>query len=141
MPPATPPVAVKTPVDGLNLSLVDDTLIGKFPVVVVTQVRYMSAAVVVSSVTPTFVAFVAVPAVVADPADPSMFTPVRLWALLARLRAIEVVPMYRLELPKTPVGIVPDNCPAGRFVRLAPDPLNPVEVSKPVLGCNSALWN
>jgi uncharacterized membrane protein YeiH len=37
-------------VDGLNLSLVDDTLIGKFPVVVVTQDKYISAAVVVSSV-------------------------------------------------------------------------------------------
>jgi uncharacterized membrane protein YeiH len=80
-------------VDGLNLSLVDDTLIGKFPVVVVTQDRYISAAVVVSSVIATFVAFVAVPAVVADPAEPSMFTPVRDWALLERLSVIAVVPM------------------------------------------------
>ena len=84
-------------------------MIGKFPVVVVTQDRYISAAVVVSSVIATFVAFVAVPAVVADPADPSIFTPVRDWALLDRLRAIEVVPMYRLELPNTPLGIVPDS--------------------------------
>jgi hypothetical protein len=113
---------------------VDDTLIGKFPVVVVTQDRYISAAVLVSSVIATFVAFVAVPAVVADPAEPSIFTPVRDWALLERLRAIEVVPMYRLELPKTPVGIVPDSCPAGRLVRLAPDPINPVAVSNPELG-------
>ena len=105
----TPPVAVKTPVDGLNLSLVDDTLIGRFPVVVVTQDKYISAAVLVSSVIATLVAFVAVPAVVADPAEPSMFTPVRDWALLARLSAIVVVPMYRLELPNTPLGIVPDS--------------------------------
>jgi len=63
----TPPVAVKTPVDGLNLSLVDDTLIGKLPVVVVTQDKYISAAVVVSSVIATLFAFVAVPAVVAEP--------------------------------------------------------------------------
>ena len=84
-------------------------MIGKFPVVVVTQDRYISAAVVVSSVIATFVAFVAVPAVVADPADPSIFTPVRDWALLERLSAIEVVPMKRLELPNTPLGIVPDN--------------------------------
>lgn len=104
-----PPVAVKTPVDGLNLSLVDDTLIGKFPVVVVTQDRYISAAVLVSSVIATFVAFVAVVAVVADPADPSIFTPVKDWALLERFSAIEVVPIYRLELPKTALGIVPDN--------------------------------
>ena len=105
----TPPVAVKMPVDGLNLSLVDDTLIGKFPVVVVTQDKYISAAVLVSSVIATFVAFVAVPAVVAEPADPSIFTPVKDWALLDRLRGIEVVPMYRLELPNTPLGIVPDS--------------------------------
>ena len=109
MPPVTPPVAVKTPVDGLNLSLVDDTLIGKFPVVVVTQDKYISAAVVVSSVIATFVAFVAVPAVVAEPADPSIFTPVRDWALLERFSAIAVVPTYKVELPKTPLGIVPDN--------------------------------
>jgi hypothetical protein len=80
-------------VDGLNLSLVEDTLIGKFPVVEVTHERYISDAVEVSSVTATFVAFVAVPAVVADPADPSMFTPVRDCALLDRFKAIEVVPM------------------------------------------------
>jgi hypothetical protein len=109
VPPVTPPVAVKTPVDGLNLSLVDDTLIGKFPVVVVTQDKYISAAVLVSSVIATFVAFVAVPAVVADPAEPSMFTPVKDCALLDRFSAIAVVPTYRLEFPKTPLGIVPDN--------------------------------
>ena len=86
-------MAVKTPVDGLNFSLVDDTLIGKFPVLVVTQDKYISAAVVVSSVIATFVAFVAVPAVVADPAEPSIFTPVRDWALLERFSAIAVVPM------------------------------------------------
>jgi len=68
-------------------------LIGKFPVVVVTQDMYISAAVVVSSVIATFVAFVAVPAVVADPAEPSIFTPVRDWALLERFSAIAVVPM------------------------------------------------
>ena len=84
-------------------------MIGKFPVVVVTQDRYISAAVVVSSVIATLFAFVAVPAVVADPAEPSIFTPVRDWALLERLSAIEVVPMYRLELPKTALGIVPDS--------------------------------
>ena len=84
-------------------------MIGKFPVVVVTQDKYISAAVLVSSVIATFVAFVAVPAVVADPAEPSIFTPVRDWALLERLSAIEVVPMYRLELPNTPLGIVPDS--------------------------------
>ena len=84
-------------------------MIGKFPVVEVTQERYISDAVVVSSVIATLFAFVAVPAVVADPADPSIFTPVRDWALLDRLSAIAVVPIYRLELPNTPLGIVPDS--------------------------------
>ena len=77
----------------LNFSLVDDTLIGKFPVVEVTQERYISDAVVVSSVIATFVAFVAVPAVVAEPAEPSMFTPVKDCALLDRFRAMAVVPI------------------------------------------------
>ena len=134
MPPPVPPITVKTPVDGLNLSLVDDTFIGKFPVVVVTQVGYISVAVLVSSVIPTLVALVAVVAVVADPAEPSMFTPVRDWLALDLFRAIEVVPIKRLELPNTPLGIVPDSSPAGRLVRLAPDPLKPVAVNNPVLG-------
>ena len=68
-------------------------MIGKFPVLVVTQDKYISAAVLVSSVIATFVAFVAVVAVVADPAEPSMFTPVRDCALLERFNAIDVVPM------------------------------------------------
>ena len=83
-----------------------------------------------------FVAFVALPA---DPALPSILTPVKLWLALARFKAICVVPMYRLELPSTPVGMVPDSCPAGRLVRLAPDPLNPVAVSVPVDGLNCSL--
>ena len=65
--------------------------------------------VLVSSVIAMLLALVAVPAVVADPADPSMLTPVRLWLALLRFNAIEVVPINRLELPKTPDGIVPDN--------------------------------
>ena len=84
-------------------------------------------------------AFVASVAVVADPALPSMLTPVKLWLALARFNAICVVPMYRLELPKTPDGIVPDNWPAGRLVRFAPDPLNPVAVNRPVDGLNCSL--
>jgi hypothetical protein len=127
-------VALKTPVLGTNESFVDETVTGLFPVELVKIAGYQVVADVVLSVVATFVAFVAVPAVVADPAEPSIFTPVRDWALLERLRAIEVVPMYRLELPKTPVGIVPDSCPAGRLVRLAPDPLNPVAVKSPELG-------
>ena len=37
-------------------------------------------------------------------------------------------------MPNTPLGIVPDSCPAGRLVKLAPDPLKPVAVSNPELG-------
>ena len=39
-------------------------------------------------------------------------------------------------LPKTLDGIVPLSCPAGKFVRLAPEPLNMVDVSVPVDGLN-----
>lgn len=61
-----PPVVVRTPLDGLNLSLVLVTFAGKLPVLVVTQVKYISAAVDVSSVMAIFVAFVALVALVAD---------------------------------------------------------------------------
>ena len=93
----------------------------------------------VLSVTATLFALVAVPAVVADPAEPSIFTPVRDWLALARFRTMAVVPIYRVELPKTELGIVPDSCPAGRLVRLAPDPLKIDAVSVPVLGLYCSL--
>ena len=57
---------VITPVDGLNLSLVLVTFCGKLPVLLVTQVKYISAFVDVSSVMAVFVAFVALVALVAD---------------------------------------------------------------------------
>lgn len=82
---------------------------------------------------PMFVAFVAF---VALAAEPSIETPVRLWLALLRFNAICVVPTYRLELPNTPDGIVPDKLPAVRLVRFAPDPLNPVAVNRPVDGLN-----
>ena len=56
-----PPVAVNAPVDGTNDNLVDVTFCGKLPVLAVTQVGYTATAVLVSSVTAVFVAFVAVP--------------------------------------------------------------------------------
>ena len=85
---------------------------------------------------PMFVAFVAV---VAVPALPSIETPVRLWVALPRFRAMAVVPTYRVELPKTPEGMVPDRLPAGRLVRLAPEPLKTVDSRVPVLGVNFSL--
>ena len=39
----------------------------------------------------------------------------------ALFRAMEVVPMKRVELPNTAEGIVPLKFPAVRLVRLAPD--------------------
>ena len=59
-----PPVAVKAPVDGLKLNLVEVTLAGRFPVLAVTHTGYIEAFVEVSSVMPMlvlFVAFVALP--------------------------------------------------------------------------------
>lgn len=83
-----------------------------------------------------FVALVAVVAVVADPADPSMLVPVSVWLALARFRAIAVVPIYSVELPKTPLGIVPVRFPAVRLVRAEPEPEKPVAVRTPVDGLN-----
>jgi hypothetical protein len=60
-------VVVRVAVLGLNVSLVLETFWGKFPVVVVTHVGYIVAAVAVSSVIAVLVAFVAVVAVVALP--------------------------------------------------------------------------
>lgn len=127
-------VADKTPVLGTNDSLVDETVTGLLPVELAKIAGYQVDADDVLSVVATLVALVAVVAVDADPALPSIFTPVRLWLALLRFKAIDVVPMYRLELPKTPDGIVPDNCPAGKLVKFAPDPLNPVAVKMPVEG-------
>ena len=59
----TVPATVRFPVDGLKDNFVDDTFWGRFPLVVVTQVGYMVALVVVSFVIAVFVALVAVPAV------------------------------------------------------------------------------
>jgi hypothetical protein len=64
--PANPPVDVKIPVEGLNVNLVEVTLIGLLPELAVTHVTYIEAFVAVSSVVPTLVAFVALVAEVAD---------------------------------------------------------------------------
>ena len=90
----------------------------------------------VLSVIATLLALVAVVAVLALPALPSIETPVRLWLALVRFSAIDVVPINKLELPNTPDGIVPDSWPAGRLVKFAPDPANPVAVKMPVDGLN-----
>ena len=58
-----PPVAVRAPVDGLKLSLVEVTFAGKFPVLAVTHTGYIVALVVSSFVMPMLTAFVAVPTV------------------------------------------------------------------------------
>jgi hypothetical protein len=85
--------AVKAPVLGVNFSLVDATVIGKLPVVVLTNVGYQVAIELVSSVIAVFVAFVAVVAVEADPAEPSMLVPVKLIDPVPRLSNTAVVPM------------------------------------------------
>jgi len=57
------PDAVTLPVEGLNVNLVDETFIGKLPVVVVTHVGYIVALVVVSFVIAIFVAVAALPVI------------------------------------------------------------------------------
>ena len=77
-------------VEGLKVILVDETFCGRLPVLAVTQVGYIVALVVVSSVMPVLVALVAD---VAELAEPSILTPVKLRAPLPRFRATPVVPM------------------------------------------------
>ena len=73
-----------------------------------------------------------------EPAEPSMATPVSDCEALERFSAMAVVPTYRVELPRTPEGIVPVSCPAGMLVKPEAEPLNEVAVNAPVEGlyCN-----
>ncbi len=86
--------------------------------------------------TAKLVAFVAFVALAADPALPSIETPVRLWLALARFSAMVVVPICNDELPSTVDGMVPVNSPAGNPVKPVPAPANPVAVRMPVDGLN-----
>ena len=70
-------VAVKTPVDGTKLNLVELVFAGLLPVVFAEMIGYQVLTEVVLSVMAMLLAFVAVVAVVADPADPSMLVPVK----------------------------------------------------------------
>ena len=63
-------LAVNAPVDGLNFNLVEETYSGKLPEFAVFHTGYITALVVLSSVVPVFVAFVAVVADVAVAALP-----------------------------------------------------------------------
>jgi len=91
--------------------------------------------VLVLSVTPTFVVFVVFVAVVAVDALPVKsptkvvdVTEVRPVKVVADApNAIVVEPTVMLELTKAPLGML---------VRLAPEPLNPVAVKRPVEGLN-----
>ena len=93
------------------------------------------AFVVVLSVTPTFVVFVADVALVAVDAFPDKaptnvvdVTEVRPAKVVAVApKAMVVDPTVTLELTKAPLGML---------VRLAPEPLNPVAVKSPVEGLN-----
>jgi hypothetical protein len=127
--------AVKAPVLGLNFNFVDDTYSGKLPDEPVFQTGYITAFVVVSSVVPVFVAFVAVVADVAVLALPvkaptkvvevTEVSPAKVVTVAPKATAVE--PIVTLELTKAALGML---------VRLAPDPLNPVAVKTPVDGLN-----
>ena len=47
--------------------------------------------------------------------------PVRAWFADALFNATAVVPTYKVELPRTPDGIVPLRFPAVKLVKFAPD--------------------
>ena len=128
-------VALKTPVLGTKLNLVDAVFCGRLPVVVVTQVGYTDVAVVVSSVIAVFVAFVAVVAVVAVLAFPvnaptkvvdvTEVKPTNVVTVAPSATAVE--PIVTLEFVSAELGIE---------VKAAPEPLNPVAVKTPVEGLN-----
>ena len=120
LPVKATPLALKTPVEGTKLSFVELVVIGKLPVVVDTSVGYHVALELVLSVTATFVAFVAVVDVVALAAEPEILTAKEVIEPLAAFKRTAVVPIYKVELPKTALGIVPDKFPAVKLVRLAP---------------------
>ena len=131
-------LAVNAPVLGLNLSFVDDTYSGKLPEDDVFQTGYITAFVVVSSVVPVFVAFVAVVADVAVLAFPvsaptnvvlvTDVNPAIVVAVPPKLTAVE--PMVMDELVSAALGML---------VRLAPEPLNVVAANSPLLGVYCSL--
>lgn len=86
----------RTPVEGLNVSLVEVTFCGRFPVFEVTHVMSIVALVDVSSVMAVFVAFVAVVELVAE---------VAVAALPPMLRAVAV--------PVKFVAVIDDGVPPG----------------------------
>ena len=104
-----PPITVKTPVDGTKLIFVELVVTGKLPVVVDTIVGYQVALELVLSVTATLFALVAVVAVVAELAEPEILTANDVIEPLAAFNATAVVPIYSVEFPSTPEGIVPDS--------------------------------
>ena len=87
------------------------------------------------SVTPTFVALVAVVAVVALVAFPDK-APTKV------VDVTEVKPAKVVAVPPNDIVVDPTvtleltNAPLGMLVRLAPQPLNPVAVKRPVEGLN-----
>jgi hypothetical protein len=110
-------VAVTVPVEGLNVNLVDDTFCGKFPVVVVTQVGYIVALVVVSLVMPVlvalvaFVADVALVALVALPLKVAVIVPALKLPEASRATTLEAVFKFVASTAKVR-AVEPLNVPA-----------------------------
>jgi len=131
-------LAVNAPVLGLNLSFVDDTYSGKLPDDDVFQTGYITAFVVVSSVVPVLVAFVAVVADVAVLALPvSAPTNVVLVTDVNPAIVVTVPPKLTAVEPMVMDELV--NAALGIFVRFAPEPLNVVAANNPLLGVYCSL--
>ena len=130
-------VALNIPVFGTKDNFVELVVSGRLPVVLDTIVGYQVATELVLSVIATLFALVAVTALVAVVALPdkaptkvvevTLTNPAIVVVVLPN--AIEVLPSVKLELVRAELGIL---------VRLAPDPLNTVEINVPVEGtyCN-----
>lgn len=126
-------IAVKTPVEGTKLSLVELVVAGLFPELLAEITGYQVLTDVVLSVIATLVAFVAVVAVVALEAlpvkaptkvvDVTLVNPAIVVAVPPKLIAVE--PTVIDELLRAELGML---------VKDAPEPLKTVAVSVPVDG-------
>ena len=97
---------VKAPGLGVYFSLVDETLICKFPVFALAKVGYQTAAELVLSVTATFVAFAAVPPIDKLAAVPVMFVPTSADGVpKAGVTNVGLVAKTTLPLPVEPVRV------------------------------------
>ena len=128
-------VALKTPVLGTKLNLVDDVVAPTLPVLAEEITGYQVAVELVLSVIAMFVAFVAVVAVVAVLAFP-VNAPTKVVDVTEVKPAIVVAEPPKLIAVEPTVMLEFVSAELGIEVKAAPEPENPVAVKTPVEGLN-----